>query len=99
LKLNGIYHLLLCADDVNTLGRSVYTIKKNTECLVIASKEIRLQVNSDRTKYVVMSQDQNARRGHNIKVDNNSFEEVLEFRYLQTTFTNQHSIQEEIKSR
>jgi hypothetical protein len=97
LKLNGIDHLLVYADDVNTMGRSVHTIKKNTEYLVIASKEIHLQVNADRTKYKVMSQDQNA-RSHNIKVDDNSFEEVLEFRYLRT-LTNQHSIQEEIKSR
>jgi len=43
------------ADDVNILGRSVHTIKNNTEALVIASKEIGLEVNADKTKYMVMS--------------------------------------------
>jgi len=50
LKLNGTHPLLVYADDVNILGRSVYTIKKNTEALLIGSKEIRLEVNADKTK-------------------------------------------------
>jgi hypothetical protein len=43
------------ADDVNILGRSVHTIKKNTEALVVASKETCLEENADKTKYMVMS--------------------------------------------
>jgi hypothetical protein len=38
----------------------VHTIKKNKEALVIANKEIGLEVNADKTKYMVMSRDQNA---------------------------------------
>jgi len=45
------------ANDANILGRSVHTIKKNTGPLVIASKEIGLEVNADKTKYMVMSRD------------------------------------------
>jgi alkaline phosphatase len=45
------------ADDVNILGRSVHTVKKNTEALVVASKKIGLEVNADKTKYMVMSPD------------------------------------------
>ena len=75
------------ADDVNILGRSVHTIKNNTEALVIASKEIGLEVNADKTKYVVMSRDQNARRSHDIKTDNSCFERVEQLRYLGTTLT------------
>jgi len=41
------------ANDANILGRSIHTIKKNTEALVIASKEIGLEVNADKTKYSV----------------------------------------------
>jgi len=69
------------------------------EALVVASKEIGLEVNSDKTKYIVMSQDQNAGQSHSIKIDNSSFERVEEFKYLGTTLINQNSIQEEIKSR
>ena len=48
---------------------------------------------------MVMTPDQNAGRSHNIKNDNRSFEKVGQFRYWETTLTNQTSIQEEIKSR
>jgi len=49
LKLNGTHQLLVYADDVNMLGGSVHTIKKNVEALVITCKEIRLEVNADKT--------------------------------------------------
>ena len=65
----------------------------------MASKEIGLEVNADKTKYMIMSRYKNARRSHSIKIDNISFERVEEFKYLGTTLTNQNSIHEEIKSR
>jgi len=46
-----------------------------------------------------VSRDQNARRIHNIKIDNSSIEREVVFKFLGTTLTNQNSIQEEIKSR
>jgi len=49
------------------LGRSIHTIKKNTEALIVASNETEIKVNVDKTKYMVMSQDQNAGQSHNIK--------------------------------
>jgi hypothetical protein len=67
--------------------------------LVVASEEIGLEVKADKTKYVVMSGDQNAGGSHSINIDNSSFERVGEFKYLGTTLTYQNSIQEEIKSR
>jgi len=42
------------------MGRSIHTIEKNTEALVVASKEIGLELNADKTKDMVMSQDQSA---------------------------------------
>jgi hypothetical protein len=92
-------HLLAFADDVNILGGSVHTVKENAEALVVATKEIGLEVNADKTKYMVMSRDRNAWRGYGVKVDNSSVERVEEFKYLGTTLTDQNSIQEEIKSR
>ena len=59
LKLNGTHQLLVYADDVNILGGSVHTVKENAEALVVATKEIGLEVNADKTKYTIMSRDQN----------------------------------------
>jgi hypothetical protein len=99
LKLNGTHQLLVYADDVNILGRSIHSIKKNAEDLVIASKAIGLEVNAEKTKYMIMSRSQNAGHNHNIKIDNKSVERVEEFKYLGATLTNRNSIHEEIKSR
>ena len=57
LKLNGTHQLLAYADDVNILGGSVHTVKENAEALVVATKEIGLEVNVDKTKYMIMSRD------------------------------------------
>ena len=54
---------------------------------------------ADKTKYMIMSRDQNAGRSHSMKIDNSSIERVEEFKYLGTTLTNQNSIQEEIMSK
>jgi len=99
LKLNGTHQLLAYADDVNILGGSVDTVAKNAEALVAATKEIGLEVNAHKTKYMTVSRDQNAGRIHRMKIDNSSVERVEEFKYLGTTLTNQNSIQEEVKSR
>jgi hypothetical protein len=48
---------------------------------------------------MVLSRDQHAGRSHSMKTDHSSLERVEEFKYLETTLTNQNSIQEEIKGR
>ena len=55
LKLNGRHQLLAYADDVNILGGSIHTLNKNSESLVAATREIGLEVNADKTKYMVLS--------------------------------------------
>jgi hypothetical protein len=97
LKLNGTNQLLVYADDVNILGGSIHTIQEKAEAL--ASKKIGLEVNADKNKCTVMSRDLNAGHSHSMKSDNSSFERVDELKYLGTTFTNQNSIQEDIKLR
>jgi len=99
LKLNGTHQLLAYADDVNILGWGIHTVKENAEALVAATREIGLEVSADKTKYMVMSRDQNAGRIQTVRNDNSTFERVEEFKYLGTTLANQNSIAEEIKSR
>jgi hypothetical protein len=81
------------------LGGSIHAIKKNTEALIVASKEIGLEVNAETTEYMVISRNQNAGQNYNIKLDNKSIERVEQFKYLGITLTNRNSIQAEIKIR
>jgi hypothetical protein len=88
LKLNSKYQLVVYADDVNThLFASIHTVRRNTEALVR-----KLAVNAEKTKYMVMSRDKNARQNINMQLGNKSFETVKQFKYLRTTLTNQNSI-------
>ena len=73
--------------------------KGKLRILVVASKENGTEVNADKTKYMVMSRDQNSGRSHNIKTDKSSFERVEDLKYLGTSLTNQNSTPEQIKSR
>ena len=79
LQLNDAHQLLVYADNVNILGGSIHIMKENAEALVIASKEFGLEVNADKTKYMVMSADQDAGWSHSIKIDYSSLERVEEF--------------------
>jgi len=49
LKLNCTYQLLVYADDVNILGGSIRTVKKNTEAFVVTSKEIGVEGSAEKT--------------------------------------------------
>jgi hypothetical protein len=56
LKLNGTQQLLVYAVDVNLLADN---IKKNTETLFYANKEVCLEVNTEETTYMLLSRHQN----------------------------------------
>jgi hypothetical protein len=68
LKLNGTHQLLVHADDVNMSGDNIGTINKNTKALIDASTEVDLEVNTEETKYVLLSRHQNTGQNHDTKM-------------------------------
>jgi hypothetical protein len=72
---------------------------KNTETLIDASKEVGLEINVEKTKYMLLSRHQNVGENRDINIANRSFENVSQFKYLGTTVTHQNLNQKEIKRR
>jgi hypothetical protein len=80
--LNKTHQLLICADDLDVFGDNINATKKSTEALIGANKEAGLEVNTEKTKYVLMSHRQNAGQNHNTKIANTSVENTEKFKYF-----------------
>jgi hypothetical protein len=79
LKLNGTHELLAYLDDVNLLGDNIHIINKNTRTLIDASNEVGLEVNLEKTKYMLVFCEQNADQNQDMRIGNRSFENVSQF--------------------
>jgi hypothetical protein len=58
-----------------------------------------LKINAEKTKYVIVCRHANSGQNQSIRITNESFENVAEFKYLGMTLTNQNDIHDEIESR
>jgi hypothetical protein len=76
----------------------MYIPQRKTQTLIDASK-VGPEVNTEKTKYMLLSHHYNVGQNHDIKIAKRCFENVAQFRYLGTTVTIQNLIQEEIKRR
>jgi hypothetical protein len=95
LELSGTHQLLVYADDDNLLGNSVNIIKENSETFLEASRDTELEINAEKTKYMIMSHHPNSGQNQNVRIANESFENVAKFKYFGMTLTNQNDIPDE----
>jgi hypothetical protein len=68
----------------------VRTIKKNTQALIDASRDVGLEVNTEKTKYMLLARHQNGGENHHIKIGNTCFENVAQVRYLERRLQIKH---------
>jgi hypothetical protein len=79
-EISGTHRLSVYADYSNIMGGNVHTIKGKAEALVVDRIETGLKANADKSKNMVMSRDQNAGRIDGIKIYNNTFQSLGEFK-------------------
>jgi hypothetical protein len=65
-KLTGPHQLMIYVDTVSLLGKNINSMNK-TAYLLVASKKIGLEVNSEYTKHMFTFREQNAGQNHNTK--------------------------------
>jgi hypothetical protein len=67
--------------------------------LLVTSRNVGLEINAEKTKYMIMYRHSNSEQNQNIRIANESFENVATFKYLGTTLTYQNDIRDEMKNR
>jgi hypothetical protein len=93
LKLYGTYRFL------KSIRRKEEYHERTTAAPTDSSREVGLEVNTEKMKYMLLSHHQNAGQSHDTRFANRWFQNVAKFKYLGTTAKKENLIQEEIKSR
>ena len=81
------------------LGENLQTVRKNTEIFIKVSKNLTLEINSEKIKDIIISRHLNIVQNQIIVIGNLSFGNVEKFKYLDVTVTNTNNIHEQIKRR
>jgi hypothetical protein len=76
---------------VNLLRDNINTVEKNTETLIDANRKVGLEINVEKTKYMLLSRHQNVCQDRDIKIADRSFVNS-QFKYMRTTVTNQFDL-------
>jgi preprotein translocase subunit SecA len=76
----GLKHQLLAyADVVSLQGDNIGMIKKNTETLIDANREVGLEINVEKTIRMLLSRHQNASQNPDLKIADRLIENVPQF--------------------
>ena len=97
LQLNGTTQILIYADDIALLGDNKKTLINNTKMLLDKTKELGLQINVEKTKYMVTDRIQNTHNNGNLIVCDKIFERASNFKYLGSILNQTNEIREELK--
>jgi uncharacterized protein YaeQ len=76
------------------LMNNINTTKKTLETVIGASKEVGLEVSTEKAKHAWMPRHQNLERNQDMKVANIDFENVEKLKYLGRRVTNQKFVHE-----
>lgn len=90
---NWIVHnqRLVYAVYINLLGKHIHTVKQNTRALLVSIQKLDLEVNTEKSKCMFMSYEQNAKQSNSLKIANIFFENVLKFKYFGSVYVICHS--------
>jgi hypothetical protein len=98
LEMNGTHQLLVYAD-ITLLDNSIDTVKEKTATILESIRDVGLEINAEKTKYMIMFRHPNSGQNQNTRIANELSENMAKFKYMGMTLMNQNGIHNEIKSR